>query len=258
MISIDINADLGESFGHWSFGNDESLLDFITSANLACGFHASDPLTMQRTIKLAKQKNVFIGAHPGFPDKVGFGRRNMDISPDQVYADTLYQIGALKAFLKVAGLELNHIKPHGALYHKMAHNEEITKAVASAVKDLVPKAPLVILGGGGGKVMLAGARAIGVKTILEAFPERAYLANGKLAPRSMQGAVIKDSQIAAKRAVQIVTEGKISTLEGKEIEIKANTLCIHADNSKAVSIAKSIKEALVRAGVFLVKQENYS
>ena len=214
MHSIDINADLGESFGPWSLGNDEEVFNFLTSANLACGFHASDPLTIKRSVQLAKEKNVAVGAHPGFPDKVGFGRRDINVNPDEVYADTLYQIGALLAFLKVEGLELNHVKPHGALYHKMGHDKEIAKAVAYVVKDLALDLPLIILGGSGGKVMLAAAQEVGIKTIFEAFPERAYLANGKLAPRNLEGAVISDPQEAAKRAIQMVTEGKVLTLEG--------------------------------------------
>ncbi len=252
MLSIDINADLGESFGPWSLGNDEELFNFLTSANLACGFHASDPLTIKRSVKLAKEKKVAIGAHPGFPDKVGFGRRDINISPDEVYADTLYQIGALLAFLKTEGLELNHVKPHGALYIKMAHDKEIAKAVASAVNDLVPAIPLIILGGSGGKVMLAAAQEVGIKIVSEAFPERAYLANGKLAPRNINGAVINDSKEAAKRAVQMVTEGKVLTLDGGIIELEIDTLCIHGDNPNAVVVARAINKSLVEEGIKLM------
>ena len=251
MLSIDLNADLGESFGPWSLGNDEELLNFLTSANLACGFHASDPLTIKRSVKLAKEKKVAIGAHPGFPDKVGFGRRDMSISPDEVYADTIYQIGALLAFLKVEGVQLNHVKPHGALYNKMGYDKEIAKAVAAAVHDLVPEVPLVILGGSGGKVILAAAQQVGIKTVSEAFPERAYLANGRLAPRKMKMAVISDPEEAAKRAVQMVREGKILTTAGTFIELNVATLCIHADNPNAVIIARAINKALIAEGIKL-------
>ncbi len=251
MLSIDINADLGESFGPWTLGNDEELFDFLTSANLACGFHASDPLTIKRSIKLAKEKNVAIGAHPGFPDKVGFGRRDMDISPDAVYADTIYQVGALLAFLQIEELKLNHVKPHGALYHKIGHNREIAKAVANAVRDLTPRTPLVILGGSGGKETLATFQEVGVRTILEAFPERAYLASGKLAPRNMEGAVISNPQEAAERAMQIVTEGKVAAIDGGFVELKVDTICIHADNPNAVEISRLINKALMNKGVIL-------
>ena len=251
MLSIDINADLGESFGPWTLGNDEELFDFLTSANLACGFHASDPLTIQRSIKLAKQKNVAIGAHPGFPDKVGFGRRDMGISPDEVYADTVYQIGALLAFLQVEGLKLNHVKPHGALYHQIGHNKDVAEAVASAIHDLTPRAPLVILGGSGGEETLAVFQEVGVRTIFEAFPERAYLTSGKLAPRSMRGAVINSPQEAAKRAVQMVTEGRVTTIDGGLIELKVDTLCIHADNPNAVEISRLINKAFTNEGITL-------
>lgn len=251
MLSIDINADLGESFGLWSLGNNEELLDFLTSANLACGFHASDPLTIKQSVKLAKEKKVAIGAHPGFPDKVGFGRRDISISPDEVYTDTIYQIGALLAFLKIEGLELKHVKAHGALYNKMGYDKEIAKAVANAVHDLVPEVPLVILGGIGGKVMLAAAQEVGIKTTLEAFPERVYLANGKLAPRDMKGVVINDPREAAKRSVQMVTEGKILAIDGTLIELEADTLCIHADNPSAVTIARAINKSLLAEGIKL-------
>ncbi len=246
MSSIDLNADAGESFGPWKMGSDEELFPLLSSVNLATGFHAGDPLTMQRSIALARRHGVAVGAHPGFPDLVGFGRRDLAVTPEQVYADTLYQIGALAAFLKVDGMALHHVKPHGALYLQMLRNEATAEAVARAVRDYDPELPLVLLPN---TPMEAAAARVGVRYVREAFPDRAYLSDGRLAPRSMEGALIRDPERAAERAVQMVLEGKVEALDGGEVEVRAETLCVHGDNPEAVAIARAVRRALEAAGV---------
>jgi len=249
MKKIDLNADAGESFGHWKMGADEALFPILSSVNLAAGFHAGDPLTMQRSVRLAKQHGVAVGAHPGFPDRVGFGRRDLAVTPDQAYTDVLYQIGALAAFLRVEGINMHHVKPHGALYLQMVRNKETAKAVAQAVKDYDPELPLVLLFG---TPMEEAALEVGVRYVREAFPDRAYLSDGRLSPRSMAGSLIRDPQKAAERAVQMVLEGKIPALDGGEVEVQAETLCVHGDNPEAVEIARAVREALLAAGVEVV------
>ncbi|WP_457634518.1 LamB/YcsF family protein [Oceanithermus desulfurans] len=246
MSSIDLNADAGESFGPWKMGSDEELFPLLSSVNLATGFHAGDPLTMQRSIALARRHGVAVGAHPGFPDLVGFGRRDLAVTPEQAYADTLYQIGALAAFLKVDGMALHHVKPHGALYLQMLRNEATAEAVARAVRDYDPELPLVLLPN---TPMEAAAAGVGVRYVREAFPDRAYLSDGRLAPRSMEGALIRDPERAAERAVQMVLEGKVEALDGGEVEVRAETLCVHGDNPEAVAIARAVRRALEAAGV---------
>ena len=248
-ITIDLNADAGESFGPWTMGADEALFPSLTSVNLACGFHAGDPLTMRKTVRLAARLGVRVGAHPGFPDRVGFGRRDVSASSEEVYADVLYQLGALHAFLRVEGAALHHVKAHGALYLKMMRDEATARAVAAAVYDYDASLPLVILGGPGGDVMARAAEEAGVRVVREAFPDRAYLENGHLAPRSLEDAVIRDPRQAAARAVQMVTEGRTQTLGGGETKIQAQTLCVHGDNPEAPRIAAAVRGALEAAGV---------
>lgn len=245
-VHIDLNADAGESFGAWPLGRDGELFDVVTSVNLACGFHAGDPATMRRSVALAKAKGVAVGAHPGFPDLVGFGRREMALAPEELYADTLYQLGALAAFMKVEGLVLHHVKPHGALYLRMARDEASATAVARAVRDFDAALPLVVLGG---TVMAAAATRVGVPVVLEAFPDRGYLASGQLAPRSMPGALVREPEVAAKRAVRMVLEHRVEALDGGSVAIEAQTLCIHGDNPEAPEIARAVRRALEAEGV---------
>ncbi len=246
--TIDLNADAGESFGRWTLGHDEELFPLLSSVNLATGFHAGDPRVMLRSVQLAKKHGVAVGAHPGFPDRVGFGRRDLAIAPEEAYTDVLYQIGALSAFLKIEGLPLHHVKPHGALYLRMLRDEALARAVAQAVKDYDPGVPLVLLGG---TLMEEAARAVGVRYVREAFPDRAYLSDGRLAPRSMEGALIRDPKKAAERAVRMVLEGEIEALDGGRVRVEAETLCVHGDNPEAVAIARAVREALREAGVQL-------
>ena len=243
---MDINADAGESFGRWQLGNDSALFAHITSVNLACGFHAGDPLTIQQSIALAKEQGVAVGAHPGFYDKVGFGRRIIQASAAEVYADVLYQIGALQAFLRVHDMRLHHVKAHGALHWYALANADICTAIAKATQDAGDDVPFVALAG---TKMVDVAAETGVKVIREAFPERAYMADGSLAPRTLAGSSIHDPQEAAKRAVKMVTGEPLETLDGGTVTLQAETLCIHGDNPEAVTIAATMSDALNAAGI---------
>ncbi len=246
MRTIDLNADAGESFGPWKMGHDEELFGVISSVNLAAGFHAGDPLTIQRSMALAIENGVAVGAHPGFPDKVGFGRRDLAVTPEQVYADVIYQVGALAGFLRLRGARLHHVKPHGALYLQMLRNDETARAVAQAVTDYDPELPLVLLPN---TPMEEAARSLGVRYVAEAFPDRAYLADGRLAPRSMEGALVRDPERTAERALQMVVEGRVEALDGGTVEVRADTLCVHGDNPEAVAIARAVRSALEVHGV---------
>jgi UPF0271 protein len=250
-MMIDLNADAGESFGRWQLGDDRALFSELTSVNLACGFHAGDPLTIQRTVQLAGQAGVALGAHPSFPDLAGFGRRDMALSSNELYASVIYQLGALAAFLRLEGLSLHHVKPHGALYLQMARNAETARVVAASVKDFDTTLPLVILAGAGGTVMAEQAHAVGTPVVLEAFPDRAYLASGHLAPRTLPGSVLHDPEQIAARALQMVCDGRIDTLDGGEISLNPQTLCIHGDNPQALANAQTVRTALEAAGVTL-------
>ncbi len=245
-MQIDINADAGESFGPWKLGQDEALFPLISSVNVACGFHAGDPLTIQRTLRLAQQSGIAVGAHPGFPDRVGFGRRELAATAEEVYADVLYQVGALAAFLRVAGLPLHHVKPHGALYNRATRDAATARAIAQAVRDYDPQLPLVVLLG---TPLEQEAKALGLPVVLEAFPERGYTRDGRLAPRGTPGAWIHDPAEAARRAVQMVREGQVAAVDGGMVPVKAQTLCIHGDNPQAVAIAQAVRAALEAEGV---------
>lgn len=245
-MQVDLNADAGESYGVYAYGHDEALFPLVTSVNLACGFHAGSPLRIKEAVARAKAHGVAVGAHPGFPDLVGFGRREMALSPDEVYADLLYQIGALSAFLKAEGLLLHHVKPHGALYLKACRDRETARAIAQAVRDFDPGLPLVVLPY---TVYEEEARALGLRVVLEAFPERAYLKNGQLAPRTLPGSWISDPEEAARRALRMVLEGRVEALDGGEVEVRAETLCIHGDNPSAPQVARAVRRALEEAGV---------
>jgi 5-oxoprolinase (ATP-hydrolysing) subunit A len=245
-MQIDLNADAGESFGPWVLGHDAALFDQISTVNVACGFHAGDPLTMRRTLELARDKGVQVGAHPGYPDLVGFGRRMIAASYDEVHADVLYQIGALEGFSRLIGVPLRHVKAHGALSNRAWEDAATARAVAQATRDFDPRLPLVVLPG---THLETEAIKLNLPVILEAFPERAYLQNGQLAPRSMPGSSIHDPKEAAHRAVMMVTQGKIETIDGGWFEMKPQTLCIHGDNPHAVEIACHVRQALEAEGI---------
>jgi 5-oxoprolinase (ATP-hydrolysing) subunit A len=256
-MHIDLNADAGESFGAWALGNNEALFDFVSTVNVACGFHAGDPLTMKRTLELAKNKKVEVGAHPGYPDLVGFGRRALAATPKQVYADVLYQLGAFQGFANVAGLQVRHVKAHGALANESWKNEGTARAIAQATKDFDANLPLMVLPG---TLLETQARKLKMSIVLEAFPERAYLKNAQLAPRSMEGSSIHDPSEAARRAVMMVTEKRIEAIDGGWIDLDVQSLCIHGDNPNAVEIARAVRQALEAEGIAIKNftQKNFS
>lgn len=248
-VQVDLNADAGESFGPWPMGADELLFPSLTSANLACGLHAGDPVTMRRTVRLARDHGVAVGAHPGLPDLVGFGRRDMALEPDELHALVLYQLGALAAFVRAEGMALHHVKPHGALHHLIVRDADAARAVAGAVRDFDPQVPFVVLGGAGGRIMQEAASEFDLRSVAEAFPDRAYLANGRLAPRSLEGSIVRDPDTVAERAVAMVTRGEIGAIDGGTARVEAETLCIHGDNREAPDVAAAVRAALNGAGV---------
>lgn len=246
MYKIDLNSDIGESFGAYRMGDDAAVMDAVTSANVACGFHAGDPLVMNKTIKNCAVKGVAVGAHPGYPDLVGFGRRNMKCTPEEEYADCLYQIGALSAFCRANGLTLQHVKPHGAMYNQAAKDPELAKAIARAVKD---SGENVILMGLANSEFEKAAKEIGIPFAAEAFADRGYMPDGSLVPRSQPGAIIHDVDEAAKRVVRMVTEGKVEAVDGTVINFRPQSICMHGDTPEAVEMAKTVRRELEAAGV---------
>ena len=244
--SIDLNADAGESYGAWSMGDDAGLFPLLSSVNVACGFHAGDPLTIRHAIERARQHGLGIGAHPSYPDLTGFGRRVIEATPEQVYADVLYQISALGGMCRAAGVPLRHVKAHGALSTRAWTHAPTAEAIAEAVHDYDPALPLVALPA---THLETEARKLGVPVVLETFPERAYLQDGRLAPRSLPGSSIHDTQEAARRAVMMVKEGRVEAIDGGYFEFEVDTLCIHGDNPNAVPIARAVRAALEQGGI---------
>ena len=251
MPTIDLNCDLGESFGNYTLGLDEQVMDHITSANIACGFHAGDPLVMGQTVELAVPRHVGLGAHPGLPDLMGFGRRKMTCSPDELYHYTLYQIGALQSMAQAHSGRLNHVKPHGALYHMVLEDRETARAVAQAVHDFDPSLFCVTLAGPKGDLMQDVIEDIGLRVMREAFPDRAYTAEGRLAPRGTPGAVVTDPNLVAERAVKMACEHTVISTDGHPITLKAQTFCVHGDTPTALDLVKSIGLTLEKNGVTL-------
>ena len=246
MKRIDLNCDLGESFGAWRMGDDAALLELVSSANIACGFHAGDPGIMQQTVALAVAGHVAIGAHVSLPDLQGFGRREMHVSADEVYAMTLYQLGALSAFCRAAGTRLAHVKPHGALYNMAARERTLADAIARAVLAFDPR---LILFGLAGSALLDAGTALGLPVAAEAFADRRYRADGSLQPRGEAGAVIDDAATAAAQALGIVRDGTVIAAQGESASLHADTLCLHGDGAHAVQLARELRAALEHAGV---------
>ena len=257
MKKIDLNCDMGESFGAWTMGMDGEVIRFITSANIACGYHAGDPQVMYRTVKLAKDHGVGVGAHPGFPDLVGFGRRNMDCTPDEVRDYVAYQIGAMKAFCAIHGVPLQHVKPHGNLYNMSVGNEAMIRAVVEAIAGVDRTIIYLALGGAQAPLVSKITKEAGIKVALEAFPDRAYTPEGKLAPRSQPGAVIKDPKVAAERALRMAKEGKIITTDGSVLEMQIDTICVHGDNPSAVELVKNIRSAIEGKGIAVLPMSKF-
>ena len=241
MKNIDINSDLGESFGAYTMGNDAEVLRYVTSANIACGFHASDPLTMQKAVRLAKEAGAKIGAHPGYPDLVGFGRRELKVSPAELKAMVIYQVGALQAVCKAEGTKLHHVKPHGAMYNMAAKDEKLADAIAEAVAAVDGSLTLVGLSG---SCLKAAAEKHGLAFAAEVFADRAYEDDGSLVSRTKPGAMIEDEDLAIRRMLHLLETGTIESSNGKEIRLEADTICVHGDSPKAVLFAKKLREAL--------------
>lgn len=246
MSCVDLNCDLGESFGAYTMGMDAEVIPKVTSVNVACGYHAGDPLIMEKTVALAKQHGAAIGAHPGFPDLMGFGRRQMVVTPEEAGAYVKYQVGALMAFAKGHGLRLQHVKPHGALYNMAAKDEKLAEGICKAIYSIDHE---LIFMGLAGSVMLEAAERIGLKTASEVFADRAYNDDGSLVARSKPGAVIHDPEAAVARAVKMAKEGKVISINGKEIDIRADSICVHGDNPKAIETVIKLRNALIEQGV---------
>lgn len=245
-MTIDLNSDLGESFGAYTIGCDEEVLQYVSSANVVCGFHAGDPKVMLHTVQLAKEKGVSIGAHPGLPDLVGFGRRKMAITPEDAYTMVVYQVGALIAMAKSQGVKVAHVKPHGALYNMAAKDSSLSEAIAKAVRDV--DEGLVLYGLAGSEIIRAGKKE-GLVTASEVFADRTYQDDGSLTPRGEAGAMITDEEKSLAQVLSMVRDGKVTTLDGSVISVKAETICVHGDGPKALAFTKKIRETLEKEGI---------
>lgn len=249
MIRVDLNSDVGESFGTYKLGLDAEVLKHVTSANIACGFHAGDPMVMKKTVVMAAENGVGIGAHPGYPDLQGFGRRNMNLTAEEVKSFVMYQVGALMAFARAAGCLLQHVKAHGALYNMAARDQKLARAIAEGVKAVAPDAILLALAG---SEMVHAAQEVGLKVAREVFADRAYNSDGTLVPRSQPGSMIHDPEVAVSRIMRMVTEGRVTAITGEDIVIQADSICVHGDNPDAIAFVARIRAALEAAGVEVV------
>lgn len=252
MYRVDLNCDLGESFGNYKIGCDEEVIKYISSANIACGFHASDPLVMYNTVKLAKEHGVAVGAHPGFQDLAGFGRRNINISHKEAKTIVEYQIGALKAFCAAHKIKMNHVKPHGALYNMAGKDINLALAICEGIKEV--DSDLILLALSGSK-MIEAAKTVGLKFANEVFADRAYKEDGSLVDRSINGAVIIDKEIVIKRVIRMIKENKVTTINGVDMPIYAESICVHGDNIKALEFVKDIREALEKENIKIAPLE---
>lgn len=245
-MQIDLNSDLGESYGAWQMGNDSLILPVVSSANIACGFHAGDPAGIFKTLKQAAACGVNVGAHVSYPDLVGFGRRNMDMSYDELLTDVMYQVAALQGLAKAAGTQVTYVKPHGALYNTIAHNLQQAKAVIDAMQLLDPKLMLVGLAG---SALIEFAQQQGVTVVAEAFADRAYNADGSLVSRRLAGAVLHDVEEIAARVVSLIQTGGVTSIDGQFTPIQAQSICLHGDTQGAVEMAQAIRQRLEQAGI---------
>lgn len=246
MYRVDLNSDLGESFGRYTLGMDEKVIPLITSANVACGYHASDPVVMEKTISMAKEAGIRVGAHPGFPDLMGFGRRNMNVTPAEAKAYTLYQLGALQAFCKAKGVTMQHVKPHGAFYNMAAKDEALSRAICETVASFDEN--LIVLALSGGELARV-AKEMGLRTALEVFADRGYEEDGSLVDRRKEGALITDEEQAISRVIRMVKEKKVTAVTGKDIPIQADSVCVHGDGEKALAFVERIRKALTQEGI---------
>ncbi|MBY4206248.1 hypothetical protein CH260_23735 [Rhodococcus sp. 05-2256-B2] len=241
MTAIDLNADLGESYGAWTLGDDDAMLAVVSSANVACGFHAGDPTTLLRTCRSAANAGVRIGAQVGYQDLAGFGRRFLDVAPADLTAEVIYQIGALDGLARVAGSAVTYVKPHGALYNAIVHHREQAKAVAEAVAAYDPRLPVLGLPG---SAFLDEAERVGLRTVAEAFADRAYTPQGTLVSRSEPGAVLSDPEAVAKRVLTMITDGTVEAVDGTTVEVRAESICLHGDSPGAVAMANAVRDLL--------------
>lgn len=246
MYRVDLNSDLGESFGRYTLGMDDKIIPLITSANVACGYHASDPVVMGKTIAMAKQAGIRVGAHPGFPDLMGFGRRNMAVTPEEAKAYTAYQLGALDAFCRAHEMKMQHVKPHGALYNMAAKDYALSRAICEAIAEF--DSNLIVLALSGGELAHAAAD-MGLRTALEVFADRAYEEDGNLVNRRKEGAMITDEEEAIARVVRMIKEKKVTAITGKDIPIQADSVCVHGDGAKALAFVERIRETLTGEGI---------
>ncbi|MCS5349248.1 5-oxoprolinase subunit PxpA [Staphylococcus aureus] len=245
-MRVDLNCDLGEAYGNYSFGSDHKIIPLITSANIACGFHAGDENVMNETVKLAKEHNVAIGAHPGLPDLKGFGRRNMDISLDEIYNLMIYQLGALQGFCQINQVRISHVKPHGALYQMGAKDKVIARVIAQAVYDFDPSLVLVGLAN---SFLISEAKDVGLITASEVFADRRYEDNGQLVSRRESNAVITDTEEALNQVLKMVKENKVISKNNKEITLQADTICVHGDGAHALDFVTKIRKILKKEGI---------
>lgn len=246
MTAIDLNSDLGESYGAWRMGDDDTMLAIVSSTNVACGFHAGDPAGIWKTVEAAAKKGVSIGAHVSYPDRVGFGRRDMDVTSGELIADVIYQIGALKGMAAATGTTVGYVKPHGALYNRIAHDPKQGQAVIDAIKAIDPS--LVLMGLANAPILKL-AQASGLKTVAEAFADRAYTPDGQLVSRREQGSVLHDTQLIARRMLQLARQGTLEAIDGSTITIDAQSICVHGDSPGAVAIAQEIRRAFEADGI---------
>lgn len=249
--SIDINCDMGESFGAYRLGLDSEVMRYISSANIACGWHAGDSLVMEKTVRMATSSEVAVGAHPGYPDLVGFGRRRMDCSAEEIRSYLTYQVGALNAFCVANSTEMRHVKPHGALYMSAMKDEKVGEAICEAVSALNPNLALFVMAGQQGFKLARIASEHGLRVCREAFPDRQYGPDGSLIPRNAPHAVLSDTSLVAKRALMMAIEGKVKASDGSIIELEAETLCVHGDNEAALGLVREIRRQLEREGVVI-------
>ncbi len=250
---IDLNSDLGESFGAYTMGMDEEVLQYVTSANIACGWHAGDPMVMKQTVELCHQKGVAIGAHPGYLDLMGFGRRNMTVQPEEAKAYMIYQVGALQAFCDVHGLSLQHMKLHGAFYNTACVTPALADAILDGLEAVNPSLAAMVLSG---SYIAKEAQKRGIPVIQEVFADRGYTDEGKLVPRTEQGAFIHDPKEAVERVLMMIKEGCVLSNTGKSISIQADSVCVHGDNPQALEFVKALREGLIQAGVILRSFQN--
>lgn len=253
MKTVDLNCDLGESFGNYTIGLDDKVIPFISSANIACGYHAGDACVMDKTVAMCKAAGVSCGAHPGFPDLMGFGRRTMKVSPTEAKDYIIYQVGALKAFCEANGTKLNHVKPHGAMYNMAGKDHELALAIALGIKAVDPD--LIMLGLSGSELLKA-AEEVGLPCASEVFADRAYEDDGSLVARSKEGAVIKDAGMAVSKVIGMIKNGTVTSINGKVIPIKADSVCVHGDNEKALDFVTMMRVSLKNEGIGIEPMHN--